>query len=286
MKKRAITAMGLAAAMMLSMCVPAMAETTDGDVTAKDYTLSFVADPTVVDSGFVYAPVNINIPAGTDKDTTLNDLIQANGIEVQGSATYVSGIKCAAAKSFALTDTQKAAFPEAAFDTRIMVDPSSDAGKDDYLSEKEFTGYSGWMMTVDNKVSEADASQPWGAYYYTMGSTIGEMENYGLLDDGKVVLEMFFSLNMGADIGMGTAYLPTTITSYDDANGNPVYYYDWNGPSVTMDSITKADRTELVYAMANAEDTNDPTYINAVEVLKNLTSDSDAISAAIDSLNE
>lgn len=279
MKMRRLAAMGLAAAMMVSMCVPAMADTTDSNVTTKDYTLTFMADPTVVDGGFVYEPVNYTIPAGTSEDTTLGELLQANNVEFQGSTSYISGFPCAAAKTFALSDAQKAAFPDAAFDTRIMVDPASAAGQDGYLSEKEFTGYAGWMMTVDNQTDTPDSTLPYGTYYYSLGSKISELEKYGILDDNQVVLEMFFSLNMGADIGMSDAYLPTEITTY-----GTVYSYDWSGPSVMVSKIVKNDRTALVSALASNSESIE--YDSSLAVLKNLTSTTAQIDAAIKALAE
>ncbi|MEF2877106.1 MAG: hypothetical protein U0N90_01665 [Blautia sp.] len=276
MKMKRVAAFGIGTVMMVSMCVPAMAA--DG-TTDKAYTLTFMADPTLVSSGFVYEPVNFTIPAGTPETTTLGEILEDNNVPFQGSTSYISGLQCAEAATFSLTDAQKANFPEAAFDTRIMVDPTSDAGKDGWLSEKEFTGYAGWMMYVDNQTSVADSSQPYGSYYYTLGSSIADLEKYGILADDNVVLEMFFSFDMGADIGMSDSYLPTSIVETDTYTT-----YDWSGPSEVHTAISKANRTELVKALA-ANKTS-PSYADGLSVLKNLSSTQDEVDFSTVMLNE
>ena len=279
MKMKKLTALSMAAAMMVAMGVPAVAAT--NGATDQDYTLTFMADPNVVSSGFVYEPVNYTIPAGTSEDMTLGEILEDNGVEFQGSTSYITGMKCADAKGFELSDKQKEKYPVAAFDTRIMVDPASAAGQDEWLSEKESTGYAGWMMYVDNVTSVEDSSQPYGTYYYSLGSSIADLEKYGILEDGNVTLEMFFSLNMGADIGMNDSSLPENIIE-----GDGYISYDWSGSSVPVSKIDKADRTELVQAMADTTDKTSSNYVAARTVLKNLQASQRNVDTVANRLNK
>lgn len=159
-----ITATALAAVMSFSLAAPVLAaENTVNDVTTEDYSVYVAIDPTIVDDDdFVVEPVKINVPKGTDKSVTLGEIVLDEldelGIGYTGSASYISGIQCAAANSFELPASVAAKYPDAAFDSRIMVLPSSASVPNGYLVEKEFTGYSGWMMTLDNETSVADSS--------------------------------------------------------------------------------------------------------------------------------
>lgn len=286
MLKKRLVSMGLVATMVMSMGLTAMASevtTADTDVTTQEYDLYFVADPTLVNpSGFSYAPVKYTIPAGTAKTTTLMDVLDDNGVERLGSSSYISALPCAQAATFALSEAQieSLGLKDSAYDAEgIVVTPAQ--VKTGYLAEKEFSGYSGWMMTVDNATTADN-----GNYYYTMGSTIADMEKYGVLSDGDVVLQMFFSFNMGADIGMGAQNLPTEVIK-----GDGYSYYNWSftpedtSMYVTASSFDRADSTALVEALADTTVShNRPAYRNGVAVLKNLRSTPDQIAGAISNL--
>lgn len=324
--KKLIALFAVVGLMASSMCVSASnaqapaedaAKTEqDADVTDQDYYLYFVADPTLVyeadadiTNQFVYAPVKYTIPAGTPTSTTLIDILQENNVEYvvepQYSTTYITAFKWSAADDFDVKPNLPSLFTIAGEHTEEetqklynMVTAAAQDGQIDagvtkgYLGERNFTGYSGWMMYLDGQTTGTDKNHNNETVYYSAGTTLAQLEGCGVLSDtnADVVVQMYFSFNMGADIGMGGQSLPTDIIanpSYPQYSQWP-YTYNWSGASDTFVSITGIphyDSSELVIALANTNiEEKEIEYYDALTTLKDLTSDEISIQAAIESL--
>lgn len=119
-----------------------------------------------------------------------------------------------------------------------------------WLREKEYTGISGWMFTVQNKDNNSGK-------YYSADTKLSDLPN------DAVVIRWEFSAAGGADIGLG-AYLPNQV----NADG----LYDWNTASYTSPFFTgRADKSNLIKAMAKHTNKTDAAYTNALNDLNNLT---------------
>ena len=288
MLKKRLVSMGLAATMAMSMGLTAMAsEAGNVSAQANTYDVYFVADPTLVDAdGFAYEPMKVSVSA-SDSNKTFLQIIDSMPTKVDylptDATSYISAIKCADADNFTLTTAAVAALgldgtPYNQEGIRVLPADVTNG----YLAEKEFSGYSGWMFTLDNETTGVRSTQPDQTYYYTMGSTIKELEECGVFDgDNSAVIQMFFSFNMGADIGMGAASLPLEVESATGADGTTSYWYNWSGSMKTVESFKRADSTVLVKALADTKKATTSTeYIDAIKVLKNLRSTSTEISVA------
>ncbi|HBN57505.1 MAG TPA: hypothetical protein DD414_12100 [Lachnospiraceae bacterium] len=282
MLKKRLVSMGLVATMVMSMGLTAMASGTE-KAESSDYTFYFVADPTLVDDGFAYAPMKITVPKTTADSTTLFDIVKPHIVCAEkdpGSPTYITEIKSPGVESFSLTATQVNSLGlngSGYNNPQIVITPEdTQYTEPGNLGEREFSGYSGWMMTVDNLTQV-------GSYYLSMGSTIAEMKENKILDDDEAIVQMFYSFNMGADIGMGTQYLPTAVmanASYPTWS-RWEYTYNWSGPAKAVTSFDRADSTALVKAMADtSKSKTGEEYMHAVEVLKDLRSSSEDIAEA------
>ncbi|AKN31471.1 hypothetical protein Ccar_11610 [Clostridium carboxidivorans P7] len=138
--------------------------------------------------------------------------------------------------------------PAICFDTKtaysqpIVTDP-------DYLSEKEFDGISGWMFTVNDKMTYGSNS------WYTADTPLTDVP------DGAVI-RWEFSAADGCDLGMSN-YLPDGTVSYG--------YYNWKNKEDAPFFTGRADKTALIRSMANHSDKADAAYVNALKDLKDLT---------------
>lgn len=117
-----------------------------------------------------------------------------------------------------------------------------------WLKEKECSGVSGWMFTVRNTDNNA-------GNYYSADTKLADLPN-------DAVIRWEFSAAAGADIGLG-AYLPTQT----NADGT----YNWNTAAYTSPFFTRADKSNLIKAMAKHTNKTDAAYTNALNDLKNLT---------------
>lgn len=319
--KKLIALFAVVGLMASSMCVSASnaqapaegaAKTEqDADVTTQAYDLYFVADPTLVyeadadiTNQFVYAPVKYTIPAGTPTSTSIGDVLKDH-ISFEGAPSYVEGLNWDAAENYELTDAAKKELFQIAGnyteeEKEALYKKVTDAAtssemvatvKDAVLGERDFTGYSGWMMYLDGQTMGTDKSQNDETVYYSTGTTLAQLEGCGALsaENTDVVVQMYFSFNMGADIGMGGQSLPTDIIanpSYPQYSQWP-YTYNWSGASDTFVSITGIphyDSSGLVIALAEHEDSLN--YEDSLTVLKDLKSDKDRIESAIADLQE
>ncbi|SES90654.1 hypothetical protein [[Clostridium] polysaccharolyticum] len=246
--------------------------------TTEDYELYLMVDPGETANGFILEPTCITIPAGTDTSRKLGEIIcntllsRLILVSCTGSYGYISGIRCSEAYNFDVRNySMYSQMPEAAFHTGI-VKPLGYVTR--LLSEYNFTGFSGWMFTINNEMStNVNGSQ----YYYTMGTTVQELMDMGLLsEEESPVVEMFYTLNMGADVGLCDGFLANQVIHNEDAN---TYYYNWAGDYTYVTAYEKADRTELV--MALADNRYDSDYNSSLAVLKNIQASEESIDTAI-----
>lgn len=248
--------------------------------TAEDSYFYLMVDPGEVSNNFVLEPVCIRIPANTDTSKTIGEVICNNLlmrlilITCRDSYGYISSIRCPHASNYQLSEDTYSMFsslPAAAFDSRLVKPVNRYTN---LLGEFNLTGYSGWMFTLNNSMSMVADGED---YYYTMGTTIQQLMDMGLLGgDETPVVEMFYTLNMGADVGLCDGFLPTEIMYYDTKAS---YGYNWSGNYDYVPAYTKADRTELV--MALADNKNDSDYDSALAVLKDIDASESSIATAV-----
>lgn len=247
--------------------------------TAQDYYFYLMVDPGETSSNFVLEPTRIKIPAGTDTSKKIGEIIcnnlLARLILVSCSSTYgyISGIRCPEAYKYKISESTYSMYstlPEAAFHEK-MVKKMNKMTK--ILGEFNFTGYSGWMFTLNNGMSATKDGTP---YWYTMGTSVQDLMDMNLLSADKTpVIEMFFTLNMGADVGLSDGYLPKAVTYYEAAD---TYAYDWSGEYSVVSAYEKADRTELVTALADNK--SDADYKASLAVLKNIQATKEEVETA------
>lgn len=256
------------------------AEETPVTKTTEDYYFYLMVDPGETAQGFVLEPTCIKIPAGTDTSKKLGEIICNNLlarlilVSCQGSYGYISGIRCAEAYDYQISDSTYSMYsslPEVAFHEKIVKKMNK---LTKVLGEYNFTGYSGWMFTLNNEMS---TQYNGSSYWYTMGTTVQELMDMNLLNEDETpVVEMFFTMNMGADVGLGDAYLPTAVTYYESADK---YVYDWSGDINYVAGYEKADRTELVMALADNKDDED--YAGSLAVLKDIDASEEDVEDAV-----
>lgn len=272
MKLKKIMGFSLTTAMVLGLSVPAFAA--EGEQTSE-YTFYYMIDPYLVNEGFIAEPTNGKMTAEVTDDWTVGELLDLQGIQYQGSNTYITGFQCDESGFDFDKAVNKDNFPAVAFDEDIVKTNQNDG----WLSAYEYTGYSGWMMTINN---ETQAGEGADTYYCSLMSTLGDLKEEGIIgEEGDVVLEMFFSFNMGADVGIQDAGLPTEIIGE-----GPGSYYNWNDldKQMKVEKSYKADRTELIKAMADCEDKTAGEYTSAEEVLKNISADQSEVNEVADEL--
>ncbi len=239
--------------------------------TTEDMSLYLMIDPGETTSNFILEPTCIDIPAGTDINKNLGDIIcdelEKNDINVDATSShsYIKSIGCPDAFNYIIskrTYSMYNSLPNVAFHNNI-VKPMDAESK--LLGEYNFTGYSGWMFSINNEMSkEVDGK----TVYYTLGTTVKDLMNMQLLnEDEDPVVQLYFSMNMGADIGLCDSYLPKEVTSYESA-GSYSYAYNWAGDFTQVTARKTADKTELVKCLA--DNTDDRDYGRSLRVLKDL----------------
>lgn len=248
--------------------------------TEDDSYFYLMVDPGETSNGFVLEPTCIRIPANTDTSKSIGEIICNNLlmrmilVSCTNSYGYISAIRCPQAADYqisASTYSMYSSLPEVAFHSGI-VKPVNRYTK--LLGEFNFTGFSGWMFTINNGMMTQNGDV---SYYYTMGTTLQELIDMGLLSDEETpVIELFFTMNMGADVGLCDAYLPTEVSSYSGT-----YAYNWAGNYEYTPAYEKSDRTELIMALADNREDSD--YSSSLAVLKDI--DASEISIAVAAYN-
>lgn len=116
-----------------------------------------------------------------------------------------------------------------------------------WLREKEYTGISGWMFTVENTDNNA-------GNYYKADTKLADLPN-------DAVIRWEFSAASGCDLGR-EGYLP-------DGTVNNYGYYNWMS-TPTSPFFNRADKSKLIKAMAKHTNKTDAAYTNALNDLKDL----------------
>ncbi|MDI3536133.1 MAG: hypothetical protein PWP30_615 [Eubacteriaceae bacterium] len=146
---------------------------------------------------------------------------------------------------------------------------------DGLLSEKEYTGVSGWMMQIDSQTS---GTYQGNTVWYSANTTVQDLINTGLLSasDTNATIRWYYSLNMGADMGLAySSWLPTQ----DPVGG----YYDWNQTTYVAPSFAMANKDALVEALA--ENPSDQDYASALAMLNKVDATQAEVDSATASLN-
>lgn len=115
-----------------------------------------------------------------------------------------------------------------------------------WLAEKEYNGISGWMLTVDNTMVDANN------VYYTGDTKLSDLPD-------NAVIRWEYSMAVGCDIGL-EGYLPNgTLNEWG--------YYNWNTEPTPPFFNTRVDKSELIRKMADHENKTDTAYTNALNIL-------------------
>lgn len=121
-----------------------------------------------------------------------------------------------------------------------------------WLAEKEYNDISGWMFTVDNTMVDANN------VYYTGDTKLSDLPD-------NAVIRWEYSMAVGCDIGL-EGYLPNgTLNEWG--------YYNWNTEPTPPFFNTRVDKSELIRKMADHENKNSAEYLEAMKVLRDLTTE-------------
>jgi hypothetical protein len=208
----------------------------------------------------ILEPVKVTLD---DSETILDATVQAaatQDIDVDGSSSYVSAFQDSSPipdNKYTFYNRVNSITNGVVFRTDLPNQPI--ITDNDYLREKEYDGISGWMFTVNDSLTEDNGT------YYTAGTSLAEVPD-------NAVIRWEFTAAMGADLGLAdSAYLPTAVDEYG--------YYDWSTAVYTAPFFTRADKSELIRKIADA-DTNDPDYQAALTALQTLQISQDDVDAA------
>ncbi len=257
-----------------TICVTALtlgvvtATSTFNSVQAADKTVYVDVEKNITGQDPILAPKAVTID---DTKTVLDATKQAAGSDNVASVpsyygNYVSAFKDNTANFvYPYENAVKTATNSVVYKTDLTGQPI--VTDSTWLREKEYTGISGWMFTVNNVGTYNDTNN---AQQYYKGDT--KLAN---VPDGAVI-RWEFSMASGADLGLDNAYLPTAVTT----NG----YYDWNTSVYFAPRFTRANKTELISAMAKHSNKTDEVYTNALEILEDLTSAQSDVNGALTGL--
>ncbi|WKY44691.1 hypothetical protein Q5O14_00930 [Eubacteriaceae bacterium ES2] len=248
-----------------------------------EYTLYVAVDQSVLGGSALIEPV-----AYTTDDTskTVGQILDA----VKGDATlnivdstygdYLAGVGVA-------TDPTSVTYDLSTYPmTSTLTTGATDAHmintncNDQMLSEKEFTSQSGWMFAIDSQTHNADYS-----VYYSMDTTIADLLSNGVLDatNTDATIRCYYSLNMGADLGMAnSSYLPTNAATYNSTYNT--WAFDWNTTTSVANTFDMANKDELVAVMA--EDPTNAAYDDALTVLNDVDATNAEVALAISDMTE
>lgn len=121
-----------------------------------------------------------------------------------------------------------------------------------WLAEKEYDGISGWMFTVNNTMVDDNG------IYYTGDTKLSDLPD-------NAVIRWEYSMAVGCDLGL-EGYLP-------DGTLNEWGYYNWNTEPTPPFFSTRVDKSHLIRKMADHENKNSAEYLDAMEVLRDLTTE-------------
>lgn len=276
LQKNKLMMLGSAALLTAAMiAIPGLNSVVKADNT--DYTIYVAVDQSVIGGSAPIQPV-----AYTTDDTskTIGDVLNAvkgsTAINIIPSAygSYLAGVGSTYSNSYNFSSYTGTLTAPCTNTNMVSTDQT-----DSVLTQKEFTGVSGWMFGIDSQTYGTRSSNSQTAYY-SMDTTIADLLDTGVLTatDTDTTLRCYYSLNMGADLGMAySSWLPTNQPTFDGT----AWVYDWNNTTYEAPSFTWANKDALVKTMANYADKTDSNYEDALAVLDDVDALSSDVTTAI-----
>jgi hypothetical protein len=267
--KKALAVVG-SMAMLSAFASPAFAAGLD------DGTDFYIAvDQSVMGGPAIVAPAHVHVNPADYSTTTVLELLNdvKGGVTVHDNYGYVDYMSSSFSNTYNFS-TYTGTLTAPCTNINMVSTNQSDG----LLKEKEFTGVSGWMMQIDSQTSGTYGGN---TVWYSGNTTVQDLINTGLLNAGdtSATIRWYYSLNMGADMGLAySSWLPTNQPTYDGAK----WVYDWNNTTYVAPSFTMADKDVLVQTMANATDKTSDEYVAALAVLNDVDATQAAVNAAVD----
>ncbi|KNZ40251.1 hypothetical protein [Acetobacterium bakii] len=267
--KKALAVVG-SMAMMAAFASPTFAAGLDD---GADFYIA--VDQSTMGGPAIVAPAHVHVNPADYSTTTVLELLN----DVKGSVTVHDNWGYVDYMSSSFSDTYNFGSY-----TGTLTAPCTNADmvftddSDGLLSEKEYTGVSGWMMQIDSQTSGTYGGE---TVWYSGNTTVQDLINTGLLNAGdtSATIRWYYSLNMGADMGLAnSSWLPTNQPTF---NGT-AWVYDWSNTTYTAPSFTMANKDALVKALAN--NPTDPQYATALAVFNTVNATQNAVNAATASL--
>lgn len=274
LKRNKLMMLGSAALLTAAMvAIPGLNSVVKADT---NYTIYVAVDQSVIGGSAPIQPV-----AYTTDDTskTIGDVLNAvkgsTAINIIPSAygSYLAGVGSTYSNSYNFSSYAGTLTAPCTNANMVSTDQT-----DSMLTQKEFTGVSGWMFGIDSQTYGTRSSNSQTAYY-SMDTTIADLLDTGVLTatDTDTTLRCYYSLNMGADLGMAySSWLPTNQPTYDGTK----WVYDWSNTTYVAPSFDMANKDVLVKTMAN--DPNNAAYADALAVLNDVDATPAAVQTAID----
>ena len=248
--------------------------------TPDDGTDFYIAvDQSTMGGTAIVEPAAVHVDLADYSTTTVLDLLG----DVKGSVTvhdnygYVDYMSSSFSDSYDFDIDYDGTLTNPCTDSRMVFTDQSDG----LLTEKEFTGVSGWMMQIDSQTS---GTYQGDTVWYSGNTTVQDLINTGLLDasDTSATIRWYYSLNMGADMGLAySSWLPTSQPIYD--NDLQKWVYDWSQTQYTAPSFTMANKDALVEALA--ESPSDQDYTSALVMFNKVDATQAEVDSATASLN-
>lgn len=256
MKTKLFAALSVAV-MSLSVVLPSFTGVAQAGVTTTK-TVYIDVEKNITGQNVILEPVAVTLNTTDTIFDATEQAIGASNIDANAGGTYVKAFKDSTASfTYPYTSLLPAIVfdPVTAYNQPIVSDPT-------WLREQEYDGISGWMFTVNNTDTYG------GGTYYTAGTTLANVPN-------DAVIRWEFTMASGCDLG-NSGYLPDGTVSFG--------YYNWN-TSPTNPFFTRADKTDLIRAMADYTPKTDPDYADALEILQDLTASQNDVDDAVDALS-
>ncbi len=285
LKRNKVVMAGSAAILTVAMlALPGMGSTVKA---STDYTIYVAVDQSVIGGSALIQPV-----AYTTNDTTktlgdaLNAVKGSTDINIKPTSygSYLTGVESVGTSA---TDINSVTYdltnyPMASSLTTGAMDAHmiNTNYNDGMLSEKEFTGASGWMFGIDSQTLGKRSSDN-TTVYYSMDTTIADLLDTEVLNDFNTdaTLRCYYSLNMGADLGMqDSSYLPTNAATYSTDTNQ--WAYDWTATTYVEPTFKMTDKDALVVTMA--DDSTNSAYADALVVLDDVDATDEEVQFAID----